>query len=83
MLILDGLCYNYCKKTGGKEHLLSCKPVSGDIHFDFYHKRFFIILGTHYQGNKNKSLVRSAHSQIFVNTQFKRNVISPHGHVIS
>lgn len=69
MLILDGLCYNYCKKTGGKEHLLSCKPVSGDSHFDFYHKRFCIILGTHYQGVKNISLVRSAHSQLFFNTQ--------------
>ena len=47
------LQYYYCKKTGGKEHLLSCKPVPGDSHFDFHHKRFCIILGTHYQ-NKTK-----------------------------
>ena len=83
MLILDGLCYNYCKKTGGKEHLLSCEPVSEDSHFDFYHKRFCSILGTHSQGNKNISLVRSAQTQIFFNTLLKRNFISLNGHVIS
>ena len=77
------LQYYYCKKTGAKEHLLSSKPVPEDSHFDFHCKRFCIILGTHYRGNKNILLIRSTHSQIFFNTQLKSNFISPRGHVIS
>ena len=77
------LQYNYCKKRGAKEHLPSRKPVPGDSHFDFHQERFCIILGTHYQGNKNILLVRSTHSQIFFKTQLKSNFISPRDHVIS